>query len=133
MVIRFRGDIRAPKKGRINKILHKKGSDYIITSGAFIKEDCIKYLNIPEEKIEVIYLAADKRYNYLKNKQELKDELRFKYNINDLFILYVGTVESRKNVSLLIKSFHELKKLGVVINRAETFVKFKGSYQKTLD
>jgi glycosyltransferase involved in cell wall biosynthesis len=93
--------------------LIKNRTDCIITDSENTKKDCIKYLNIPEEKIEVIYLAADKRYKYLENKQELKDELRFKYNINDLFILYVGTVESRKNVSLLIKSFHELKKLGV--------------------
>ena len=36
-----------------------------------------------------------------------------KYNIDIPFILYVGNVESRKNVSLLIKSFYKLKKQGI--------------------
>lgn len=93
--------------------LIKNRTDCIITDSENTKNDCINYLKIPEEKIEVIYLAADKRYTYLKNKDELKNELRSKYNIHEPFILYVGTVESRKNVSLLIESFHKLKKQGI--------------------
>lgn len=87
--------------------------DCVITDSENTKNDCIEYLKIPEEKIEVIYLAADKRYKYMKNKNELRNELKLKYSIQDPFILYVGTVESRKNVSLLIKSFYKLKKQGI--------------------
>jgi glycosyltransferase involved in cell wall biosynthesis len=90
--------------------LIKNRIDCVITDSENTKNDCIEYLRIPEEKIEVIYLAADKRYKYLNNKNKLKNELKLKYNIHDPFILYVGTVESRKNVSLLIKSFYKLKK-----------------------
>lgn len=93
--------------------LIKNRTDFIITDSENTKNDCIKYLKIPEEKIEVIYLAADKRYKYYKNKNDLKNELKLKYSIQDPFILYVGTVESRKNVSLLIKSFYKLKKQGI--------------------
>ena len=39
--------------------------------------------------------------------------LKRRYNIDSQFILYVGNVESRKNVSLLIKSIYKLKKQGI--------------------
>ena len=87
--------------------------DFIITDSENTKSDCINYLKIPEEKIRVIYLAADEKYKVLDNKILLQDELKIKYNIDIPFILCVGNVESRKNVSLLIKSVYKLKKQGV--------------------
>ena len=93
--------------------LIKNKIDYIITDSNNTKNDCIKYLKIPEEKIRVIYLAADEKYKVLDNKILLQDELKKKYNIDIPFILYVGNVESRKNVSLLINSFYKLKKQGI--------------------
>jgi glycosyltransferase involved in cell wall biosynthesis len=87
--------------------------DFIITDSENTKHDCIKFLKIPEDKIRVIYLAADKKYKPLHNKNVLKDEIKCKYNIDCPFILYVGNVESRKNIILLIKSLYKLKNKGI--------------------
>lgn len=93
--------------------LIKNKVDYVITDSENTKYDCMKYLKIPEEKIKVIYLAADKNYRVLGNKMGIQNDLKYKYNIDSPFILYVGNVESRKNVPLLIKSFYKLKKKGI--------------------
>jgi glycosyltransferase involved in cell wall biosynthesis len=87
--------------------------DLIIADSENTKNDCIKFLKIPEDKIRVIYLAADKKYRTLDNKNILKNDIKCKYNINSPFVLYVGNVESRKNIISLIKSFYKLKNKGI--------------------
>ena len=91
----------------------KDKPDYIITDSENTKNDCITHLGIPKNKIRVIPLAADERFKLLKNKSIIKEELKIKYNISTPFILYVGTVELRKNIPLLIKSFYKLLNKGL--------------------
>ncbi len=95
--------------------LIKNRTDHIITDSKNSKNDCIKYLGIPEDKIDVIYLGPDKRFRPLKNKDTIREYLKNKYDIDMPFILYVGTVELRKNIQLLIKSFYKLLNKGLKI------------------
>jgi glycosyltransferase involved in cell wall biosynthesis len=85
----------------------------IIADSQNTKNDCIKYLGIPEEKIKVIYLAPDSIYQPINNKQEIREQVCKKYNIEFPFILYTGTLEKRKNIPILIKAFYKLKKMGI--------------------
>ena len=93
--------------------LIKNKIDIIIADSQNTKNDCIKYLNIPEKKIKVIYLAPDEIYQPINNKQEIKEEIYKKYNVEIPFILYVGTLERRKNIPTLIKAFYKLKKINI--------------------
>ena len=93
--------------------LIKKDIDFIITNSQNSKNDCMNYLRIPEEKIKVIYLAADDKYKPIDKKEELKEKIRNKYGVDRSFILYVGTLEKRKNVQTLIKSFYKLRRKGI--------------------
>ncbi len=93
--------------------LIKNRVDMIIADSQNTKNDCMKYLDIPGEKIKVVHLAADTRYKPLKNKEELRIELESKYGLKHPFILSVGTLEKRKNISTLLKAFHKLKSNGV--------------------
>ena len=83
--------------------------DMIVTDSINTKKDCIKHLKIPEEKIRVVPLAAASSYKPLPNLELVKTELEMKYNIKTPFILCVGTLEKRKNIPRLIKSFSILK------------------------
>lgn len=70
----------------------------IIADSESTKKDIIKILRIPAEKIEVIYLAAQKQeVNFLES------PFSFPY------ILFVGTLEPRKNIVNLIEAFKILK------------------------
>jgi len=92
--------------------LIKNRADAIIAISNHTKMDCIKYLGIPEEKIRVIYDAADEIFKPEKNKEEMKNHLKDKYGIKFPFILSVGTLEKRKNLPNVLKAFYRLKKTG---------------------
>ena len=100
---------------RITVLLHKlllprtlKTADKIITDSNSTKKDLVNYFNISEEKIRVILLAADEKFKRL-NKEEI-NEVKQKHNLNFPFILYVGMLEARKNITALIKAFYKIKK-----------------------
>jgi glycosyltransferase involved in cell wall biosynthesis len=93
--------------------LIKNKIDIIIADSQNTKNDCIKYLNIFEKKIKIIYSAADEIYQPINNKREIKEEIYKKYNVEIPFILYVGTLEKRKNIPTLIKAFYKLKKMNI--------------------
>lgn len=72
-----------------------KETDKIIAVSKSTKNDIIKYLKIPSEKIEVIYEAASNTFK--KTQSEKKDK----------FFLVVGT-SKRKNLDNIIKAFEKL-------------------------
>ena len=92
--------------------LIKSRTDVIIADSLNTKNDCINYLNIPNEKIKVIPLAADSIYRPSKHKEEIREDLEKRYGIKFPFILSVGTLEKRKNIPNLIKAFNQLKERG---------------------
>ena len=91
----------------------KNRTKMVICDSISTKNDCVKLLNIPEKRLKVIQLSADEQFKPLKNKKNIHDELKKKYNIDYPFILFVGTLEKRKNVPILLKSFYKLKKFNI--------------------
>ena len=53
--------------------LIKNRADIIISISENTKKDIIKLLNVPEERIKVIPIAANKQYRPLKNIELIKD------------------------------------------------------------
>ncbi|PIN89775.1 glycosyltransferase family 1 protein [Candidatus Pacearchaeota archaeon CG10_big_fil_rev_8_21_14_0_10_32_14] len=84
-----------------------KRSDFIITISESTKNDLMKYYDIPPSKIKVIYLGADENYKVLP-----KTKINFiydKYKIPKDYILYVGTLEPRKNIPNLLRAYAKIK------------------------
>ena len=75
----------------------------IIAVSKNTKKDLIKYYHVPENKIEIIYNGFNSKLK-VKSKK-LKIELK-----NKKYILYVGTIQPRKNLHTLITAFHLLLK-----------------------
>lgn len=80
-----------------------KKAKKIITVSNHSKKDIIKYLQIPEEKIEVIYLGFDH--------QIFKPSLQ-KNIFNFPYLLFVGSEQPRKNFPLLLKAFKKIREEG---------------------
>lgn len=107
-VIRFRGDIRIPRKGKINKILHRAGSDLIITSAEFIKDYYTKYLHIHSGKIRVLYGGVD-TCKFKKDDAKRKMERRkLHYKDSDFVIAIVGRFDPVKGHNFLIDAIRDL-------------------------
>ncbi|EKQ50523.1 MULTISPECIES: glycosyltransferase family 1 protein [unclassified Clostridium] len=85
-------------------------SDKIITISESSKKDIMKFLNIDESKIEVVYCGVDyDRFNKSYSEEE-KLKIREKYNLPKDYILYMGTLEPRKNIESIIEAFEIFKR-----------------------
>lgn len=76
--------------------------DVCVVVSECTKRDMIEHFHLDERKIKVVYLAADERFRPL-DKPYL-DEVRKKYNLNEKFLLSIGSVP-RKNIDGIIRAF----------------------------
>ena len=80
-------------------------SDKIVTISEFSKNEIHELLQVPEEKIEVVY-SAPSITTGVTDFQMVQQRLK----IQKPYLLYVGTIEPRKNLIRLIQAFDWLKK-----------------------
>ncbi len=80
-------------------------SDVIITISQATRNDLITTYDVSPEKIVVAPCAVDtKRHKPTK----LTPEVINKYNLPQKYVLYLGTIEPRKNLTRLVDAYHEL-------------------------
>jgi len=77
-------------------------ADRIIAISEHTKKDIIKLLKISEEKIRVIYEAADEACKYVSDAREI-EKVKQKYGIRGKYLIHLGTINPRKNLEFLIK------------------------------
>jgi glycosyltransferase involved in cell wall biosynthesis len=82
-------------------------ADKIVAISESTKSDIINFYNIPEEKIEVIYQSCNPLFYKLQD-QEVNDRICKEYQLPDNYLLYVGSIEARKNLKCLIRSYAAL-------------------------
>jgi len=89
-----------------------KNSDKIIAVSNSTKNDILKfYPEIKEEKIKVIYHGFDPKLFQKEVSEELSNKINTKYQIlNTRYLLYVGAIQPRKNLEVLVEAFEKIKK-----------------------
>jgi len=108
--------LRLPNLLNISRKVYKKNilqvsirkAQVIIADSYATKKDIIEYFGIKEEKIRVVHLGVESRFRPINN----VENFRLKNKLPSKMILNVGTLEPRKNVVSLIKSFKKLKERG---------------------
>lgn len=101
-------------KGSLKFLLQKfnlRNIDAVITISETSKKDIVRFLNIPPEKIHVIYLAPQTKQ---KNIAVSTSTTKAKYNLPNKFVLYVGDVNYNKNI-LRLADACKIAKLPLVI------------------
>ena len=77
----------------------------IITVSEFSKNEIIKFYKKNIEKIKVIYNGYNKLlYQVIDDKKRIEN-VKNKYGIEGEYILYVGRIEKKKNITTLIEAF----------------------------
>jgi glycosyltransferase involved in cell wall biosynthesis len=85
-----------------------KRSDKIIAISESTKKDLITHFGVREDKISVIYRSHNADVYKPSTAADIYN-VKQKYNISANYVIYVGTLEPRKNVVGLIKAFGSLK------------------------
>lgn len=85
-----------------------KRADKIITVSNFSKHEIIKYLNVEPSKIEVVPAGVDLNIYHPDHDIETWEMIKKKYNLPDEYILYLGTLEPRKNIANIIEAYKQV-------------------------
>ncbi len=82
-----------------------KSAHVVITDSHASAEDIVRLLNVPRERLRVIYLAVDSSYQPVADKsmQSTLDRL----GIRRPYLFYLGGFDQRKNVPTLLKAYAE--------------------------
>lgn len=83
----------------------------IITISEHSKQDITRYLNVTETPIHVTPLAADEIYCPASADQIAI--VRRKYDLPEKYILFVGSIEKRKNLTHVLEAYAELLNRGI--------------------
>ena len=83
-------------------------ADHVIAISEATKRDAMRYLQIPEQRITVVYGAADERFKHY-SAEQIKPTLERYQLQHGSYILSIGTVEPRKNYVRLIEAYALLR------------------------
>ena len=82
-------------------------ADSIIAISEQTKSDIIEFYKVKEDKIKVIYQSCDPLFYKLDN-MPYRNEMISKYKFDYPFFFYVGSLNKRKNVHILIDAYAKI-------------------------
>jgi glycosyltransferase involved in cell wall biosynthesis len=86
-------------------------ADHILADSYATKTDLTSLLGVASERITVVHLAADSSFRPLPGMEAR--QVAERYDLEPGFLLFVGTLEPRKNVPGLLQAYHLLIDQGV--------------------
>lgn len=87
-----------------------KRADKIIAVSRFTRDEIIKYYRITPEKVDWIHNAVADDFLKQDTSPEKLEQVKNKYKLLEKFILYLGTLQPRKNIPTLIEAFSKINK-----------------------
>jgi glycosyltransferase involved in cell wall biosynthesis len=92
--------------------LAARRSTRVLTVSESSKRDILRFVDVPPEKIDVIYNGYDERFG-IEPPEEVMTRVRERYQLHDPFVLYAGNVKPHKNLERLIEAFDIVRKRGL--------------------
>jgi glycosyltransferase involved in cell wall biosynthesis len=84
----------------------------VMTVSESSKRDILRFVNVPADKIDVIYNAYDERFGIEPCEEDVV-RVRERYQLHDEFVLYAGNVKPHKNLERLIDAFNLVRRRGL--------------------
>jgi glycosyltransferase involved in cell wall biosynthesis len=92
--------------------LYAHRADAIVAVSECTRQDVIAAYGVPPEKVTVVYEAAEAHFS--PPPAEAVARVRARYGLPERFLLTVGTIEPRKNLSRLLAAFEIVTRQGLV-------------------
>lgn len=86
--------------------------DHIFTACTPSKIDISRRFKVPLEKIEVIFPGTDPRIKPM-SKEAARKKVAAKYRVRKPYLLFVSTLEAKKNIPTLLKAYRKLLDSGL--------------------
>lgn len=101
---------RSPQVRAYNALIAvaARRADAIIADSLYTQRDIARILNIPTERIRVVYLAAEDRFRPITRASDLS-AVRQRYGLPEDYIFYIGGLNRHKNVTTLLQAFAILR------------------------
>jgi glycosyltransferase involved in cell wall biosynthesis len=84
----------------------------IVTVSESARRDLLRFHGIPADRVSVVHEAASPAFRPINDRDRLED-VRARYGLPQRFILYVGTIEPRKNLTRLMTAFAAARRAGI--------------------
>lgn len=84
-------------------------SPAIITISASSRDDILQYLDVPKDRVSVLWLAANDACRTIPEISEL-NLVRKKYDLDCPFVLALGAVDPRKNTAMVIEAYAKFRR-----------------------
>lgn len=97
---------RSVRRARYRLPIMARRATMIVTDTSAVRLEVCKRLNVKPEKVVAVHLAPRAGFRPLPRNQTLETTRRL--GIDDDFLLFVGTIEPRKNLLTLIRAFEDV-------------------------
>jgi glycosyltransferase involved in cell wall biosynthesis len=84
-----------------------RAADAVLTDSRRSREDIVTHLRVAPERVVVVPLAADRRFRPMRAAEI--DPVLTLYGVERPYILYVGSLEARKNLRRLLEAYARLR------------------------
>ena len=84
----------------------------IVTVSNSARRDLLRLHGVAADRVAVVHEAASPVFRPITDRDRLED-MRARYNLPRRFMLYVGTIEPRKNLARLMAAFAEARRRGI--------------------
>ena len=115
MTLRLFPDLHPPQRLATRPLvsLAARGADAVVTVSQSARNDILRLISVSPQRVHLIANAASPAFRPLKDK-DLLEEVRQRYDLSRKLILFVGTIEPRKNLPRLIRAYAELFQSGEI-------------------
>ncbi len=111
-----------------------ENAEHIITISNFSKKDIIKNYKISKNKITTAYPGYDRKIFKLQNQIQKIEDTRKKYSLENSYIIYIGTIQPRKNLIRLIEAISKIPDIDLaVVGKIKGEGKEGWMYEETLE
>lgn len=97
----------------LNRKIYKRKVSYgthvanrVIAASEQTRQDIIRFLNVDESRIKVVYQGCHRQF-YSRVSEERKEHTHKRFGLPGEYLLYVGTIEERKNLLKIVEALHQ--------------------------
>jgi len=82
-----------------------RASNHLVAISQFTRQEAISLFKVPDQKLTIVPAAKGEQFSVSVPTPATISALQTKYHLPNKFLLYLGTIEPRKNIKRLIAAF----------------------------